>query len=131
MAKGEFLLVSAPTNAGLQCIQLLKLRNLPFVAFSSNESETEQLTKNGVERIIRIDTSNHETWAIPEYPIGKVFLFEQSLPLCCRYLQICRRWTSKPIYVISDRDKPRSIYKGLGADFLIHSKNGNVTFLIE
>ncbi|WP_179233070.1 hypothetical protein [Paenibacillus rigui] len=48
--------------------------------------------KLGVKKFYMVATTSEATWIMPEYPIGKVFLFESSLNLTCRYLQICRKW---------------------------------------
>jgi len=131
MNESEFILVAAPTKASEQFIYYLKFKGLPFAAVTNNKQEEEHLAKLGVEHIIVLDTAEHETWIIPEYRIGKIFLFENSLSLCCRYLQITRKWTSKPVYVITERETARLIYKGLGADHVIYSKTGHVSFLLD
>jgi hypothetical protein len=131
MNGSEFILVAAPTKPGEQFIHLLKHKRLPFVVVTNNKKEQLQLSKLGVDHVIRLDTVDCETWVVPEYPIGKIFLFEDSLTQCCRYLQITRKWTSEPVYVITASENPRLIYKGLGADFVIHSKTGNVSFLVN
>jgi hypothetical protein len=131
MNESEFIVVAAPTKAGEQFIHLLKYKRLPFVVVTNNKNEQQRLSELGVDHSILLDTAEHETWIAPEYPIGKIFLFENSLSLCCRYLQITRKWTSDLVYVITASDNPRLIYKGLGADYVIHSMKGNVSFLIN
>ena len=108
-----------------------RLVGIPFIALTNNKLERIKLEGQGVKQIIQVDTSDPGASIIPDYPIGNVILFEESLPLSCRYLQICRRWTSRPIYVITQSVNPRLIYKGLGADYVIYSKNGDVKFLIS
>ncbi|MCY9669919.1 hypothetical protein M5X11_34265 [Paenibacillus alginolyticus] len=83
-----------------------------------------------MKQIIQVNTSEPGLSIIPDYPIGNVILFEESLPLCCRYIQICRGLTSRPIYVITQSVNPRLIYKGLGADYVIYSKKGDAKFLL-
>ncbi|WP_407870702.1 hypothetical protein [Paenibacillus sp. P36] len=60
----------------------------PFIALTNNKSEKLKLEEAGVKQIIKVDTSNPVTMVIPDYPIGNIILFEESLPLCCRYIQI-------------------------------------------
>lgn len=48
----------------------------------------------------------------------------------CGDVQICRSWTSKPIYVITGSQNPRNVYKGLGVDYVIHSNAQDYAFLI-
>ncbi|NEW08314.1 hypothetical protein GK047_20130 [Paenibacillus sp. SYP-B3998] len=131
MNESEYILVSGSTVAAQQFIQYLKFKAMPFVVLTNNDKEREQMNKIGVEHMIEVDTSDHETWALPPYEIGKVFIFEKSLTLCCRYLKMSRKWTIKPIYVITTSDKPRMVYKGLGADFVVYSNTGNVVFLLN
>lgn len=131
MSTSDYILVAAPTKAGENFIQLLRIKNLPFVVITNNTNEQKRLSKLGAERFILLDTAEHDTWQVPEYPIGNFFLFEKSLTLCCRYLQIARKWTSKTIYVITESESSRNIYKGLGADYFVYSKTGNVSFLIN
>ncbi|MFC4776961.1 hypothetical protein ACFO9Q_09215 [Paenibacillus sp. GCM10023252] len=59
------------------------------------------------------------------------YIFESSLALSCRYIQCCRSWTSKPIYVITESFNPRAIYRGLGADHIIFTRTGEVGFLLN
>jgi hypothetical protein len=127
----EFILVSAPTQAGKSFIRMLQMKRIPFAAITNNESEKKQLEQLGVSHVLMVDTTDNKSWVIPELEIGKVFMFEHSLTLCCRYIQICRAWTSKPIYVITQSGNARLIYKGIGANFVIHSHGENLSFLLE
>ncbi|MCC3374931.1 hypothetical protein [Cohnella sp. REN36] len=127
----EFVLVSAPNVAGEQFIKHLVRRGIPFAAIANNKIDFERLGELGVTHRISVDTTQIQTWAVPDLEIGRVFLFEKSLNLCCRYIQICRAWTSKPIYVITGSSNPRLVYKGLGANHVIHSSSGDVAFLIQ
>jgi hypothetical protein len=131
MKESEFILVFAPIKTGEQFIHHLKHKNLPFVVVTNNENEQLKLSKLGVDHLILLDTEDQESLAAPEYPIGKIFLFEDTLSLCCRYLQIVRKWTSASLYVITERDNARFVYLGLGADYVIYSKTGNVSFLVK
>ncbi|MEK3867399.1 hypothetical protein MHH60_28380 [Paenibacillus sp. FSL H7-0716] len=127
----EFIVVSAPNKAGVQFIKTLKFKGVPFAAITNNETEKSRLEHLGVKNLITVDTTERERWIIPELSIGKVFLFERSLPLCCKYIQICRSWTGKPIYVITESSNSRLIYKGLGANYVIHSNSDDVSFLLD
>ncbi|MBB6669762.1 hypothetical protein [Cohnella nanjingensis] len=131
MIPQEYILISAPNVAGEQFMKQLSRREIPFAAIVNNKADFERLNEWGVANRIAVDTTQVHTWAVPELAIGKVFLFEKSLNLCCRYIQICRAWTSKPIYVITGSHNPRLIYKGLGANHVIHSNSGDVAFLIQ
>ncbi len=130
MADRDVVLVSAPNIAGEQFMKLLKKRDIPFAAIVNNISQYERIAALGAENIIVVNTTKEESWMIPEVAVGKVYLFEKSLTLCCRYVQICRSWTSKPIYVVTGSHNPRHVYKGLGVDYVIRSNAQEFGFLI-
>ncbi|MDH6671381.1 hypothetical protein M2277_002031 [Paenibacillus sp. LBL] len=127
----DFILVSAPNKAGEEFIRQLMYKHISFAAIANNRAEQERMMELGCKDIILIDTRDESTWIIPEFPVSKVFLFESSLNLCCRYLRICRTWTTKSIYVITHSNNPRLIYKGLGADVVLHTNHHQVSFLIS
>ncbi|MCM3627888.1 hypothetical protein M3194_10990 [Paenibacillus glycanilyticus] len=126
----DYILVSAPNVQGEDFIKQLQRRHIPFAAIVNNKNEYERMLMLQVSTIIVINTMDEATWRIPELPVGRIFLFERSLNLCCRYIQICRSWTSKSIYVITDSSNPRLIYKGMGANFVIYSGSAETSFLI-
>ncbi|WP_339295413.1 hypothetical protein MKY82_02420 [Paenibacillus sp. FSL W7-1279] len=125
----EFILVSAPNKAGEEFIRKLIYMDISFAAIANNRVEQERLRELGCTNMIVIDTRDEQTWIIPEFPVSKVYLFESSLNLCCRYLRICRTWTTESIYVITHSSNPRLIYKGLGADVVLHTNHHQVSFL--
>lgn len=130
MVNRDVVLVSAPNIAGERFMKLLKQKQIPFAAIVNNALEYERIAALGAEHIIVVNTSKEDSWLIPEVGVGKVYLFEKSLNLCCRYVQICRSWTSKPVYVITGSFNPRNVYKGLGVDYVIHSHAQDYAFLI-
>lgn len=127
----EFILVSAPNKAGEEFIRQLIYMDISFAAIANNRVEQERLQELGCTNMIVIDTRDEQTWIIPQFPVSKVYLFESSLNLCCRYLRICRTWTTESIYVITHSSNPRLIYKGLGADVVLHTNHHQVSFLIS
>lgn len=130
MVNRDVVLVSAPNVAGEQFMMLLKKEEIPFAAIVNNKSEYERIAALGAAHFIVVNTTKEDSWIIPVVGIGKVFLFEKSLNLCCRYVQICRSWTSKPIYVITGSSNPRHVYKKLGVDYVIQSNAHEFGFLI-
>lgn len=126
----EFVLVSPATVAGEQFIQLLKVKKIPFAVIVNSQADQLRYEKMGIEHVLMIDTQRQELWRIPELKIGKIYLFERSLPLCCRYIQICRTWTSQQLYVITEGNQSRLIYRGLGADYIIHTNGNSASFLL-
>ena len=127
----SFILISAPSKAGEAFIRLLVARRLPFAAIVNNKREEARMKELGVDRIIQVDTANESTWQVPDFPVGKIFLFESSFTLCCRFMRICSPWTNEPVYVITHSNNPRLIYRGLGASFVIHTNSDDVSFLFH
>lgn len=126
-----YVLVSAPTAAGEHFIKLLQIRKVPFVALVNNAEELARMEKLGIARILRVDTMQHDTWQVPEFPVDRVYLFEKSMNLTCRYLRMCRNWTIRPIYVITGKCNPRSVYRGLGANHILVTNGADVSFLLQ
>ncbi|CAJ1317458.1 hypothetical protein PO903_04710 [Paenibacillus sp. PK4536] len=126
----EFVLVSPATVAGEQFMQLLKVKKIPFAVIVNSQADQLRYQKMGIEHVLVIDTQRQELWRIPELKIGKIYLFERSLPLCCRYIQICRTWSSQQLYVITEGNQSRLIYRGLGADYIIHTNGSSASFLL-
>jgi hypothetical protein len=131
MNQQDLILVSAPNRAGEGFIRLLMKQGLPCAAIANNKGEKQRLIELGVKHILMVDTIEKNDWIIPKFPIGKVYIFERSLNLCCRYIQMCRTWTSRPIYVITHTSNPRLVYNGLGASYVIHTTSEDVSFLVE
>lgn len=130
MDQQEIVLVSAPNAAGEAFVKLLLQRDIPFAALANNRAELKRMRALGARHLILLHTADEKTWVIPQLAVGKIFLFERSLNLCCRYLQICRSWTSKPIYVITENQNPRLVYRGLGANYVIYASSRNYSFLV-
>lgn len=125
------ILVSAPNKTGEDFIRQLVAKKQPCAAIVNNKEEMRRLESIGVKNFVIVKTSREETWTMPDYEIGKVILFESSLNLCCRYIDMCRPWTAKPIYVITRTSKPRLVYKRLGATYVIHTHTEDISFLID
>ncbi|MDF2651040.1 MAG: hypothetical protein K0Q73_6845 [Paenibacillus sp.] len=129
--KQEIIIVSAPTKAGEAFIRQLLRNRVEVAGIANNVNERMKLVELGVSRISLIDTKDENTWAVPDYPVGKIFLFESSLNLSCRYIRVCRGWTSKKMYVITRSGKPRLVYKALGADTVIHITSNDIAPLMD
>lgn len=125
------ILVTAPNKTGECFIRELIQRRLPFAAIANNGKEKQRLEELGVNTILTLDTNDEGTWIAPDFPVGKVYIFESSLNLSCRYIRICKTWTSEPIYVVIHCGHPRLIYKALGARYVIYLKNEDVSLLIQ
>ncbi|MFH5181396.1 hypothetical protein ACHHV8_01375 [Paenibacillus sp. TAB 01] len=127
----ELTLVSAPNPTGEAFIRQLLFHQLPFAVMVNNKKEQSRLAKLGVKHFLLVDTTEQLNWTAPAFQVGRVFLFENSFNLCCRYIQMCRRWTANPIYVITHTNHPRLVYRGLGANYVIHSNSDEIPFLLQ
>ncbi len=126
----EYVLICAPTKAGEQFVRMLQIKGCRIAGLANNPSEHARLRELGVEVIFEVDTRHLNTWLRPTFAVGRIYLFESSVALCCRYVQMCRTWTTKPIFVITTSMNPRLVYKGLGADHVIYTHSGNVGHLV-
>ncbi|MFK4300187.1 hypothetical protein ABH892_000279 [Paenibacillus sp. RC254] len=131
LMEGRLIIVTAPNETGRNFVKLLMFKKLAFAVLTNSAQEERQLKKMGVEHIVRINTMQAGKWNFPKKEIGCVYLFENSLNLTCRFLQICRPLTSDSIYVITHGCNPQGIYRGLGADHVIYTLNGEVGFLLN
>ncbi|WP_040952512.1 hypothetical protein [Gorillibacterium massiliense] len=125
----ECVLVAASLPAGESLFRLLAYRKVPFAVLVNQKEQKEKLLKLGIERIVEVDTQNPASWSAPDFSICRVFLFEDSLNLTCRYLQIIKQWTDAPVYVVTGSCKPRTLYKSLGAERVVHCPNGDLSSL--
>ncbi|MDQ6421720.1 hypothetical protein RB620_20035 [Paenibacillus sp. LHD-117] len=126
----EIVLVSAPNLVGEQFVKSLQLKRVPYAAIVNNNQEYDRMRSLGVENIITVNTIDDDTWVMPDIRIGRVYLFEKSMNLCCRYILICRKWTVKPIYVVTESIKPKLMYRGLGANYVLYTSGQDTSFLI-
>lgn len=112
-------------------MSVLHSMNMPYAVLTNSKQEMLELEELGIEPTVLVDTVDRSAWLVPDIPIGKVIIFEESLPLTCRYLQAVTSWTQGPIYVVSSSGMIRRMYKELGATYVIHSRNADVSFLLD
>lgn len=126
------ILVAASTEAGRKFVRLLLYKQQPVVALTNNRREEKLLREMGVNDIIRVNTASSKAGAAaPLLSIGRVFIFESSLPLSCLYLQLVANWSCKDITVITTVWHPDVIYKKLGAAYIVRTQSGDVGFLLS
>ncbi|MBA2939795.1 hypothetical protein HZF08_15890 [Paenibacillus sp. CGMCC 1.16610] len=126
----EYVLVSAPNRAGKEFINLLRTKGIQYYAITNNNYGKKRLEAMGVDRIIMVNTEDVTSWTPPEIRISKVYLFEVSFNLCCRYIQICKDWNPKSIHVITKRGNARVTYRALGADHFTYINNNQEASLL-
>ncbi|MEV5027053.1 hypothetical protein [Paenibacillus sp. LPE1-1-1.1] len=129
--ENEHIIVAGLSESGKSFIKILEFYELPFMVLTNSKQEERQLRSQGFFNVHYINTNNRKSWNIPFVFIREVYIFESSFALSCRFVQCCRAWTSKSIYVITQQWNPRAIYKGLGADHIVYSQNGEVGFLLN
>ncbi|CAM4005248.1 hypothetical protein L1N85_14615 [Paenibacillus alkaliterrae] len=127
----EHIIVAGLSESGKSFMRTLEFHGLPFKVLTNSKQEERQLRRQGFDNVIHVNTNDRKNWNIHNFFIREVFIFESSFALSCRFVQCCRSWTSKPIYVITQQWNPRAIYKGLGADHIVYSQNGEVGFLLR
>lgn len=125
------IVVAGLSEAGHSFIRTLQFRRLKFIVLTNSKAEEKRLRKQGIQDVLYINTNKRGSWQPPDVPICEVFIFESSLALSCRFVQCCRSWTSRSIYVITQQWNPRAIYKGLGANHIVFSQTGEVGFLLS
>ncbi|MGG1514579.1 hypothetical protein ABE504_04140 [Paenibacillus oryzisoli] len=114
--RSEYVVVSAPNRAGKEFIQQLRKKGIPYYAITNNNHGKRRLEAIGVNQILMVNTEDTKSWTPPDIRISKVYIFEVSFNLCCRYIQICKEWNPASIHVITKRGNARAAYRGLGAD---------------
>lgn len=129
--ENEHIIVAGLSESGKSFIKILEFHELPFMVLTNSKQEEKLLRRQGIANVLYVDTNDRKSWDVPDFYIREVFIFESSFTLSCRFVQCCRAWTSKSIYVITQSWNPRAIYKGLGADHIVYSKNGEVGFLLN
>ncbi|MDI4644491.1 hypothetical protein [Cohnella hashimotonis] len=126
------ILVAASDAAGRDFIRQALYKKLPVAALTNNGREEKALRKIGVSEVVHVNTSCiNENAAAPAFPIGRVFIFESSLPLTCRYLQWATGCSCLAITVVTHAWHPEVIYKKLGARYVVRTQTGEVGFLLS
>ncbi|MFB9276994.1 hypothetical protein [Cohnella cellulosilytica] len=129
-SREDWIVVYPGNDAGEQFIESLIRERLPFAAAAVNEGQRARLARSGVPCLSEAVDAALPRSRIPELPIGRVYLFEDGLPACCRLIRLFRSWTGRPIYVITQGSNFRAIYREIGADYVIHTNGSDVSFLI-
>ncbi|MED1863112.1 hypothetical protein P4V41_06560 [Fictibacillus nanhaiensis] len=64
--------------------------------------------------------------------VEKIIVVESGFLECCQTIELIRSIYNIPVYVIkSDTRYITSVYKELGADYVIYNKTGNIQFLLS
>jgi hypothetical protein len=125
------ILVSAPNRAGEMFLCRLRQKGVPHAAMVNNSFERSRLEALGIGPVIVVDTKDRATWAPPDLRIGKVFLFEDSMNLCCRYIHICKTWKIDSIHAVTRSDYSRAVYRSLGVKHLTYTTRRDIPELVH
>ena len=99
-----------------------------------NAEEEQQLTeligKLSVYRLYPSDSADKTPVAI-DCAVKHAFVFERNLPECCQDIQLCHSWCPQRLYVVTSSLNPvQLVYRGLGASYVIHSRSGDISFVL-
>lgn len=130
-ARPARILVSAPNRAGELFLCRLRQSGLPHAAVVNNPYEKSRLESLGIGELIEVDTKDSSTWTAPDVTIENVFLFEDSMNLCCRYIQLCKAWKTGPIHVVTRSDCSRAVYRSLGVKHLKYTTRREIPELVN
>ncbi|UHA74502.1 hypothetical protein [Paenibacillus sp. 481] len=122
--------VFAPNAMGVDFVRQLRGAGIPTAAIVNSTRMAKKLEKLGVKHMCHLNTSDPKAWIVPHVPVGRIFIFEQSFALTCRLLQVCRHWTTDPITVVTKHHHPHSIYRLLGANYIVFTQSDQVSFLM-
>ena len=104
---------------------------MPHVALVNNPYDKERLESLGIDPVLVVDTRDKTTWEPPRVPIGKVFLFEDSMNLSCRFIHMCKTWKTGLIYAVTRSDNSRVIYRALGAKHVRYTTKQDIPDLVQ
>ncbi|MFD0589074.1 hypothetical protein ACFQZE_13815 [Paenibacillus sp. GCM10027627] len=112
-------LVYAPNEPARQFVKLLLSRGLPVAAVVNSARQKRIHEGFGINRFVRLDTKAADC-PLKMGSIGNVYLFDDSVPLICRYLKLIRPFVLGRIIVVTQSASIPGLYRHLGADQLLH-----------
>ncbi|WP_405156609.1 hypothetical protein [Paenibacillus sp. FSL K6-0108] len=118
-------------EAGKNFVDVLLKRGFAVVVLVHSEEEGEQFQSLGAVTVRYIQEMAFRNQLPPEFVVKHAFVFENNLPQCCQDIELCRSLCPQQLYVVSGNRAPVGlVYKGLGATYVIHSRSGDVSFLL-
>lgn len=135
MSEDAVMLVSTgQSSAGMEFVRLLLKRGIGVIVLVHNAEEEQQLTELiGKIRVHRLYNSGSAD-GMPiasEWAVRHAFVFERNLPECCQDIQLCHSWCPQRLYVVTSSLNPvQLVYRGLGASYVIHSRSGDISFVL-
>ncbi|GKU76462.1 hypothetical protein [Paenibacillus sp. L3-i20] len=134
MKQIEHVLISAPNEAGRSFLDALLRKGVPVIGLANTLEQVNYMEEIGLHNTIMVSQGDEHKEILPPAAIGKVYLFEQSMPALCQYLLVCRPWTTKAVFIIKTvADKTTnipSIYRLLGANHVLLTTSNDTKFLL-
>ncbi|MFF2886230.1 hypothetical protein [Paenibacillus sp. NPDC057967] len=116
----KLTLVYAPNEYGRQFVKLLLYKGWPVAALVSSGRQRRIHEGFGISCFIKLDTKDQDC-SLKGGQIHDVYLFDNSVPLVCRYLKLFRPLVSGRIIVVTQNNSIPGLYRHLGADQLLHA----------
>ncbi|MFE6073679.1 hypothetical protein ACFVQB_04275 [Paenibacillus sp. NPDC057886] len=118
-------------EAGKNFVNVLLKRGFAVVVLVHSEEEREQLQSLGAITVCYIQEMADRNQLPLKFVVKNAFVFENSVPQCCQDIELCHSLCPQQLYVVSsNRPHVELVYKGLGATYVIHSRSGDVSFLL-
>ncbi|MEC0124897.1 NmrA family NAD(P)-binding protein [Paenibacillus pabuli] len=118
-------------ETGKNFVDVLLKKGFAVVVLVHSEEEGKQLQSLGAVTVRYIQEMTDRNQLPPEFVVKNAFVFENNLPQCCQDIELCHSFCPQQLYVVSsNKAHVGLVYKNLGATYVIHSRNGNVSFLL-
>ncbi|MFD0589102.1 hypothetical protein ACFQZE_13960 [Paenibacillus sp. GCM10027627] len=136
MNQPKHVVLSAPDEAGRTFMEGLLQAGIPVLGLAHTLEQMVYMQEQGVEQIAMVRQHDGEGDLAPAVPVGRIYLFEKSLPILCQYLLICRSWTAQSVFVIQSVERDKSvpvptIYRQLGANHVMFTSGARHSFLLR
>ncbi|MDN4603465.1 hypothetical protein P5G61_19650 [Paenibacillus sp. F6_3S_P_1C] len=131
MDKAMMVVSTGYGEVGKNFVDVLLKRGFAVIVLVHSEEEGEQLQALGAVTVRSIQEMADRNQLPPEFVVKNAYVFENNLPQCCQDIELCRGLCPQQLYVVSsNRARVGLVYKGLGATYVIHSRSGDVSFLL-
>lgn len=119
MNDSKLTLVYAPNEPARRFVKLLLSLGVPVAAVVNSGRQKRIHEGYGISRFVRFNTKTDDC-PLKRGSINNVYLFDDSVPLICKYLKLIRPYVSGRIIVVTQRASIPGLYRHLGADQLLH-----------
>ncbi|WP_166246453.1 hypothetical protein [Paenibacillus turpanensis] len=123
-------LVYAPNQFGRTFLRRLISEGVPVAALVNSERQKRVLEGYGITQFVRLNT-RMENCPLQRGAVQHVYLFDESMPLTCRFLRAFRPLVPGRIVIIRNMSSIPGLYRHLGADTMVNATEGELDMLIE